>query len=487
MAIADPNALLQRILQEPSESEWLEFKHNNSDPDEIGRCVSACANASMLAGKDRAFMVWGIENKTKNKLGTTVRLMKLRKGGENFQNWLTRMLTPRLMLEFFDIEDDGKSMSILAIDPTYDRPVSFGGAEYIRIGENIKPLKDMPEHERSLWLATGRRKFEGAIALSRQTDEDIFSKLDIESYYRLSGEAKPKNREETIRKFESLDFIRSDWQGGFDITNLGALLFAKNMALFPSVASKNVRVIKYKGIDKRSAENETEGQMGYAVGFSGLRKFIMDSLPKEERYEDGVRRFVSLYSEVSIREILANALIHQDFTINGAGPVIEIYDDRVEITNPGNSLIERDRIIDERRSRNEKLAKAMRDLGLCEERGGGIDKAIIDVEEKFLPAPEFFPSENSMRVVLFGPRKFADMSKTDKIWSCFCHSVVRWLRHEYMNNTTLRERFSLSTDEYQAVSAVISEARRAGRIVPADPDQGKRNAKYIPYWAGEKR
>jgi predicted HTH transcriptional regulator len=163
--------------------------------------------------------------------------------------------------------------------------------------------------------------------------------------------------------------------------------------------------------------------------------------------------------------------------------VVEIYDDRVEVTNPGNSLIPVDRIIDERRSRNEKLAKAMRYLGLCEERGGGIDKAIIDIEERALPAPDFIASQDSMRVVIFGPRAFGQLSKADKIWASFCHSVVRWLQHDYMSNTSLRQRFSLGQDGYQAVSTVISDARKAGRIAPAEQDQGKRNARYVPYWA----
>lgn len=166
-----------------------------------------------------------------------------------------------------------------------------------------------------------------------------------------------------------------------------------------------------------------------------------------------------------------------------AAPIVEIYDDRIEVSNPGNSLIAVDRIIDERRSRNEKLAGEMRSLGLCEERGGGIDKAIIEIEEKSLPAPEFFASENSMRVVIFGPRKFRQLSKADKTWACFCHCVVRWLRRDYMSNTSLRERFSLGPEDYQAASAVIADARKAGRIVPAEPDQGRRNARYVPYWA----
>jgi ATP-dependent DNA helicase RecG len=171
--------------------------------------------------------------------------------------------------------------------------------------------------------------------------------------------------------------------------------------------------------------------------------------------------------------------------MTGAGPVVEIYQDRVEVSNPGNSLIAVDRIIDERCSRNEKMAAAMRELGICEERGGGIDKAIIEIEEMSLPAPDFVTSANSMRVVLFGPKKFGQLSKADKMWACFCHCVVRWLRHDFMNNTSLRQRFSLAKDEYQAVSAVISDAKKAKRIIPADADQGKRNARYVPYWARE--
>jgi ATP-dependent DNA helicase RecG len=213
-----------------------------------------------------------------------------------------------------------------------------------------------------------------------------------------------------------------------------------------------------------------------------MLKYISDRLPKEEKFEQGVRKTTPTYSETAIREIVANALIHQDFTVSGSGPVVEIYQDRIEVTNPGNSLIHVDRIIDERRSRNEKFAAAMREIGLCEERGGGIDKAIIEIEELSLPAPEFFSSENSMRVVIFGPKKFNQLSKADKVWSCFCHCVVRWIRHDYMSNTSLRERFRLPDDEYQSASAVISDAKKARRIIPADPNQGKKNARYVPYW-----
>ncbi len=483
MTTNEPKALLQRLLKEPNETEWLEFKENNSDPERIGQTISACANAAILANRDRAFIVWGIENKTKRRVGTAVQLRSLTKGSENIMNWLSRLIEPRLMMEPLDFTDHGKAFAILTIEPTYDRPVKFNGTEYIRIGENVKKLQEFPDHERAIWLATGRRKFESAIALSHQGVREVLEKLETDTYYRLRGDEIPKNQDEIIRRFAQHSYLRDDMEGGYDITNLGALLFAKNITLFPSISAKSIRVIKYSGKDKKVSEEEKEYIKGYAVIFPDLLKFIIDKLPKEEKYIGGVRKVGSIYSETAIREIIANALIHQDFTITGVGPVVEIYQDRMEVINPGNSLIEVDRIIDERRSRNEKFASAMREIGICEERGGGIDKAIIEIEEMFLPAPEWFPSENSMRVVIFGPKKFSQLSKSERVWACFCHCVVRWLRHDYMSNATLRSRFSLSNEEYQAVSVVIADARKEKRIVPAEPEQGKRNARYVPYWA----
>lgn len=484
MATNDPRALLKRLLQESAERPWLEFKHNNDDPDAIGRCIAACANAAMLAEKERAYLVFGIENGTKKRLGTSVRLHAKKKGGENLENWLNRMLEPRIVLEFLEFEDDGLQFAIVTIAPSYDRPTRFSGQEFIRVGENIKPLRDHPEQERALWLAASRQKFEGAVALSHQSHEEVLEKLDADAVYELTGEARPKSNEQVLRKLTQMGFLREDMEGGYDVTNLGAILIARDVSLFPSIAGKSVRVIKYVGKDKRKSEREREGRRGYANGFKALLSFISGTLPTDEQYIGGVRKLVPIYPMTALREIIANALIHQDFTVSGAGPVIEIYDDRIEITNPGNSLIQVDRIIDERRSRNEKLASTMRELGICEERGGGIDKAIFEIEEMSLPAPQFIPSADSMRVVIFGPRKFNQLSKTEKAWACYCHSVVRWLSHDYMSNTSLRERFHLSDEEYQAVSAVIAEARRSGRIVPAEESQGRRHAKYVPYWAG---
>ncbi|MGV1760580.1 ATP-binding protein [Rhizobium sp. A22-96] len=483
MPIHNPCALLDRLLEEPNESTWLEFKVNNKDPREIGEYVSALANAAILEGRDRAFMVFGVKDRTKERVGTDLRLQQLKHGNEDFLNWLSRMIEPRIMLDVLDVECDGLNYSIISIEPSYERPVKFSGAEFIRIGENKKKLSDFPEHERSLWIATGRRRFESAIAVSNATADDIFAQLDPEPLFELTGDPRLKKPDEIIRKMIEYGFLIDNLEGRYDITNLGAILLARDVTLFPSIAGKAVRIIKYIGRDKSKSDFEQEGKKGYAVGFTGMMKFLMDRLPKEEQYINGVRRMVPHFPETAIREVIANAMIHQDFIVGGVGPVVEIYENRIEVTNPGNSLIATDRILDERRSRNEKLASTMRAFGLCEERGGGLDKTLIEIEADHLPAPDFISSETSMRVVLFAPRAFAQMSKAEKMRACFFHCVLRWLTHDYMSNATLRERFSLAPDDYQAVSAIIAESIKLGRIAPADPDQGKRNARYVPYWA----
>src|SRR5262249_40519636 len=156
------------------------------------------------------------------------------------------------------------------------------------------------EHERALWLATGRRKFENAVAMSHQAPDDVLKKLNTESYYKLRGDETPKNPAEIVRRFAQLGYIQDDMEGGYDILNLGALRFAHDIGLFPSIADKSVRVIKYSGKDKSKSEGETEGKKGYAVGFQGMLKFITDRLPKEEKFEGGVRKTVSKYSEIAI-------------------------------------------------------------------------------------------------------------------------------------------------------------------------------------------
>jgi ATP-dependent DNA helicase RecG len=176
-------------------------------------------------------------------------------------------------------------------------------------------------------------------------------------------------------------------------------------------------------------------------------------------------------------------LIHQDMTSVGDGPRIEIFEDRVRITNPGRPLVAPDRFIDApAKSRNEDLAGMMRRLGICEERGSGIDRALAAIESAALPPPLFQEVENSTVVTVFGERSFAAMSKEERIRACYQHASLRFEANEPMSNASLRARFGLSEKQSTTVSAVIKDTIEAHLIRPLAEDQSNRFARYVPFY-----
>lgn len=481
MPAQDIDQLLERLLAEGCEKDWIEFKQNNADPRQVAEYISALSNSAVLGERDKAFLVYGIHDRSLEIVGTHVRFANLRNGGEHFENWINRVLSPSVNLAFHEHEYQGKHIEVIEIEACFERPLTVSGEAFIRVGSHKKKLSDFPERERALWIATGRRRFEHATALGNASREQVFELLDVDSLFSLRGVPKPESSEEQTTQLINHGCVVDNLDGSFDVTNLGAIALALTLEAFPSTQSKRCRIIKYRGKDKRESIGPEEViDAGYASGFERLVELTMSKVEVRETYIGGVRRYEPVIPEVAIREVLSNALVHQDFTKTGSSPMIEVYSDRMEVTNPGNSLVHSERLIIDRQSRNESLASTLKDLGICEERGGGIDKAVIAIEAQNLPAPLFISSTDTMRVVLFGERDFSTLSKQDKLRACSFHCQLRWLGHDYMSNSSLRERFGLDDKDYQAVSGVISEAIKEGLIVPADPKQGKRNARYVP-------
>lgn len=273
---------------------------------------------------------------------------------------------------------------------------------------------------------------------------------------------------------------------GYYITNFGAIAAARKLEHFPSLERKRIRLIRYRGTNKVETIDELAGQRGYAVGFEGLIAHLKRILPHSEVIQQSLRAEVSVYPEIALRELIANALIHQDFSITGTGPMVEIFDDRIEFTNPGSLLPGKrpDRLIGTTpESRNEKLASAFRRYRICEERGTGFQKVVQSVELFGLPPIAFTPMEHSFRVTLYAPRKFADMAQGERIEACYQHSVLQYLSSQTLTNTTLRERFKLHEKQRNQITNLIGDAVAAGRIRRKDAGSGNKFAEYLPYWA----
>jgi predicted HTH transcriptional regulator len=191
-----------------------------------------------------------------------------------------------------------------------------------------------------------------------------------------------------------------------------------------------------------------------------------------------------MFPELAVRELVANMLIHQDFSVTGAGPIVEIFDDRIEITNPGEPLVDTQRFLDTpSQSRNEKLAFLMRRFGICEERGSGIDKVVFQVELFQLPAPLFEVPDGSTRAVLFAYKDLKKMDKADRIRACYLHACLRYVNRESMTNSSVRQRFGIDERNAANASRLIREALDAGLIVIEDPAVGTKSRSYLPFWA----
>ncbi len=472
------------LILSNDEAEWIEFKCNNSRPDAIGETLSAISNASRLHDRETGYIVWGIENDTRKVVGTTFKPRKQRVKSQELENWLATQLDPRIDFKIYELQHDGSPVVIFSVQPCKDRPVSFRGREFIRVGSYTKPLRDHPEKERLLWTKASQVPFERDIAARRVRSKEVLGLLDYASFYRLPAQTEPAPYE-VLKRFEKEKFILQIGPDKWDITNLGAISLANRLSDFELLERKSVRVIAYRGVDRTETNTETIGAKGYASGFAGLVKYINERLPTNEQVVEALRRQARMYPEIAIRELVANAIIHQDFHMRGVSPLVEIFSDRIEITNPGQPLISTLRFIDEPpQSRNERLARLMRRLSICEERGSGVDKVIFQAEFYQLPAPEWTTGTDHTKVAMFAHKKLSQMGKSDKIRACYQHACLQLVSNQIMTNATLRKRFSIAEQNYSIASRIIGDTIDARLIKPKDQKStSRKHAQYIPFWA----
>ncbi|MCW5960730.1 MAG: transcriptional regulator, partial [Pyrinomonadaceae bacterium] len=347
-----------------------------------------------------------------------------------------------------------------------------------------RKLKDFPEKERSLWKLFREHRFEREIAKDKISSDEVLKLLDYPTYFDSLNKPLPANRDAIIESLIDERMIVAGSDGNYDITNFGAILFAKSLRDFDRLSRKALRVILYKGKNKVETVREIPGDRGYAVGYEGAITVINSLLPANEQIGKAFRREVRMYPEIAIRELVANALIHQDFSITGSGPMVEIYSDRIEITNPGKPLIDVLRFIDHPpRSRNEDIAAFMRRINICEERGSGIDKVIHSVEIFQLPPPSFRAEGNNTTSILYADKTLAEMTREERVRACYQHAVLKYISNERMTNASLRERFDIADQNYPMASKIIKETINSELVKLFDSSVSNKERSYVPIWA----
>lgn len=483
MSETELRTIIADIQASARESEWVEIKKDNDDPELIGEYISALANGAACMGQSKGYLVFGIDDSTHELIGTSFRPREKKVGNEEIENWIAIKLNPRIDFIIEEITIQEKRIVLFIIDAAGNTPVKFRGRAWIRVGSYKKPLSDYPERERKIWQNTHHQTFENRIAKAGVSADEVLSMIDYPSAFRLLSSPLPENKSSVLEKLAQEKIIQPR-ASCYDITNLGAILFALDLRSFELLARKAIRVVFYKGDDRIDTLKEHVCYKGYATGFAELATYIGSHLSNNEEIGAVLRKETPTFPPIAMREFVANALIHQDFSISGTSPMIEIFKNRMEITNPGRPLIDTLRFIDHTpMSRNESLASLMRRMGFCEERGSGIDRALAQCELYQLPAPEFSEGELYTKVVMFAPKTMRQMNKGDKIRACYQHCCLRYVAGGKMTNQSLRNRFQIDPANYSIASRIITDTLAAHLIKLDDSNRSRKFAQYVPVWA----
>jgi len=394
-------------------------------------------------------------------------------------------LSQSVQIQHHTVEYNGNILLFIYIPEQTEKPVYLRGktiydSYYRSAGQTVKMSR---QEVKQLIAESQGLLFHEQTALERVSDADVLKLLDYDCYFQLTNRSLPENRSGILDVLDDEGFIIKQVDDCWKITNLGALLFARDLTRFKGLESKTLRIILYTGKSRIEAHPELNFKEGYACGFEHFIQFIMERTSFEV-IEKAFREVKETYPKRAVREFLVNALIHQNLWQNGMYVMVEIFSDRIEITNPGTPLVDVNRFIDTPpKSRNEKIAILMRLFEICEQRGSGIDRAIKAIEEAYLPAPEFIKGDDYTKVFIYPKKTFAQQSKEDRKRSCYQHCCLKYMEREKMTNQSFRERMGIEEKNYSMVSRIIKETINSGLIKEYSSDnKSKKFTSYIPYW-----
>lgn len=382
--------LIDELRALPKETEWVEFKVNNDTPEDIGEYISALANSACLLDQPLGYLVFGVKDGTHNVVGTVFRPRIAKVGNEEMENWLARLLDPRIDFSIHECDYNGLPVVVIKIDPAHHIPVKFKGEAFIRIGTYKKKLKDYPEKERKIWHKKEKEDWSKGICEGATLND-----LDSAALSRARDNYKRKNptRAAEVDTWDDEAFLNKakvTVQG--KITRTAIILLGKNEAehfLSPSVAW-----ISWILKDERNVEKDYDHfRPPFLLNIEGVYakirnlkyRYLLDNtlFPTE----------VTKYEPYVIREALNNCIAHQDYELGGRITVVEGADDLL-FTNLGSFLPESvERVIEQDSPpeyyRNAFLAAAMVNLNLIDTQGGGIKKMFSLQMNRYFPLPDY--------------------------------------------------------------------------------------------------
>ena len=461
----------------PTELNEIDWKSGlSSKTDRLAQHLCAFSNQ-----EDGGFLVYGVNDDatmfsiTKEQTDETVKTLG---------NIALHNLSQSIQIQHNTIEYKGNALLFIYIPEQTEKPVYLRGktiydSYYRSAGQTVKAS---PQEVKQMIAESQGLLFHEQMALTKATADDVLQLLDYVCYFQLTGRNYPESKSTILEALANEEFIvkKGDY---WNITNLGALLFARDLTKFKGLEYKTLRIILYTGKGRIEAHPEWTFKEGYACGFDHFIQYIMERTSVEV-IEKVFREIKETYPERAVCELLANALIHQNLWQTGTHTMVEIFPDRMEMTNPGTPLVDVNRFIDAPpKSRNEKIAILMHLFDFCELRGSGVDRAIKAVEKAMLPAPKFIKGDYYTKVVIYPKKTFSEMTKEDRIRACYQHCCLKYMDNEKMTNQSFRERMGIEEKNYPMASKIIKETMNSGLIKEYSPENKSRKfTSYIPHW-----
>lgn len=474
--IAAVSALDKSLYPVPQELNGVDWKCALSDNSER-LAQHLCAFSNTLGG---GYLVFGLnDDATFRSLSQS----EIEQITHRLVNIAYNSLAWPVQLEHSVVDYQGNTILLFRIPEQPNKPIYLRGGDiydsYIRsAGHTFKASRNQVH---ALLASSYDLPFERRVAKRVKSGDEVEALLDYQSLYRLLDRKIPSEQQFRIKLLLDYNLINSS-NDGYDISNMGAILFARKLADFPLLVGKEIVVRKYQGTNNRVLSTEYRSQSGYAIEFEKLVGFVSANTSVEQI--EIHRKAVSDYPAVAIREFLANMMVHQDFGVRGMPITIELFSNRLSFTNPGYCLNDVNRLIDlPPHSRNEILAQMMLQLDLCERRGSGIDRAAEAIAQMRLPAYKVQSGDDYTRVTMYPKKNISEMTRDERVAICYQFACLQYEDGNSINNESLRDRFSLNKNQSALASRILSDTLSSRLIKVENPEMESRRYKsYIPFY-----
>lgn len=355
--------LLETLLSYKDEYEWLDFKENWFSKDEIGEYISAIANGAALCGKEFGYIVWGVNDATKEVVGTTVNFNK-DIDNEPYKHYLARNLTPKISFETVEFKYNEARIVMLIIPQSKSIVTKFKNEAFIRIGSSKEKLSKYPEWE----IKLNNTLVNGYPTIVNVAAPDYAQELTFEKLFMYYGAKGLTLRHDTFEKTLKLNNKDNKY-------NIMAYILSDQNEI-------PIRVSIFSGVDK-SAPLYSVKEFGNTCILYSMDKILeygdaINIIQADERNRISERIDVPLFDYEAYHEAILNAFIHNKWlTLNG--PQISIFTDRIEILSHGGLALDQD--VDGFYSGasipvNEILASMFLQLRISERSGRGVPKIV---------------------------------------------------------------------------------------------------------------